>query len=1064
MNTMAKKTFTLSANIENGMAEGSRYIVTPNVQKVLQEIMDGYQTGIHSFSIIGTYGTGKSSFLLQLEHDLTEDKGRSLLRNPKVLYDGGFEILNILGDAKSLSELLLAKLQESTGVIENDVLKLLKAYYDKLKRQKKLLLIAIDEFGKVLEHAAKTNPEEELYFMQKLCELVNAPTRNILLLTTLHQNFSAYSRKLTMEQKNEWTKVKGRFQEVVFAEPVEQLLFLAAEHISTECRYQVSDDSFHKIYHLAVDRKFVSSDFTLETACKLYPMDTFAAYAVTRAIQRYGQNERSLFSFLNAKGTHSIAAFTPAANQTYNLAEVYDYVVNSFHSYLNDANSDSTGWSAIRLSIERVEGGDWKDSEQMLNAIKMVKAIGLLNLFGNAGFTMTQADMDAYATMALGIEFASTIIHELIRQKIVRYAEYKKRLILFEGTDINIEEEVTNAGLAVPRPVNFVDDLRVYFNNRVSPVKAYYYHRGTPRYFEYLLLSDPQDITPTGDVDGYVQMIFGTTARQYEELVECSRNCEHAIIYAFFNNTDAIVGHLHNIQKYRYIIEKVLVDKSDRVALKEVMQLMEYEKTLLNKALSDSLFSYGNDVAWLYKGEERKVNSHRDFNKLLSAVCEDVYSLTPVINNELFNKHKLSSNISGAKAKYLQALLENSDKVDLGFDADKFPPEKTIYYSLLKNTGLHVDGEFADAPSNDDIKSLWDACEDFLNSTREKARKLSELVKKLSAQPYKIKDGVLEFWLPTYLFIKRQDYSLYGENGQYIPNFNIELLDLMKKHIGEFKIKAYAVDGIKLQLFNQYRKFLNLGDNVDIKGGAFIETIKPFLFFYNRQLNDYAKHTRKLPHEETIRFREVLARAKDPEKAFLEDLPDALGYDDDKLKDDSAVQDYCYVIQRAVRELRGCYNLLIDRIEGHLIERLGLESGEYAEYIQEIQQRLSKVKPHLLNPRQKEFYQHAMAQFDNRTEWYQSVCFAVLGSPLDRMTDDQEPKLHDDLVFLFKECEQNAVLSESLNYKIDEREEARSQELESKINDILSGDDNLDVYTLMRILQRRLAPLTPEGE
>ena len=67
---MAKKTFTLSANIENGIAEGLNYIVTPNVQKVLHEIINGYQTRIHSYSIIGTYGTGKSSFLLQHEHDL----------------------------------------------------------------------------------------------------------------------------------------------------------------------------------------------------------------------------------------------------------------------------------------------------------------------------------------------------------------------------------------------------------------------------------------------------------------------------------------------------------------------------------------------------------------------------------------------------------------------------------------------------------------------------------------------------------------------------------------------------------------------------------------------------------------------------------------------------------------------------------------------------------------------------------------------------------------------------------------------------------------------------------
>ena len=93
MNTMDKKVFTLSANIENGIAEGSKYIVTPNTQKVLQEIVDGYQIGIHSFSIIGTYGTGKSSFLLQLESDLKASKNRLLLNNPKVLYDGKFEIL-----------------------------------------------------------------------------------------------------------------------------------------------------------------------------------------------------------------------------------------------------------------------------------------------------------------------------------------------------------------------------------------------------------------------------------------------------------------------------------------------------------------------------------------------------------------------------------------------------------------------------------------------------------------------------------------------------------------------------------------------------------------------------------------------------------------------------------------------------------------------------------------------------------------------------------------------------------------------------------------------------------
>ena len=77
---------------------------------------------------------------------------------------------------------------------------------------------------------------------------------------------------------------------------------------------------------------------------------------------------------------------------------------------------------------------------------------------------------------------------------------------------------------------------------------------------------------------------------------------------------------------------------------------------------------------------------------------------------------------------------------------------------------------------------------------------------------------------------------------------------------------------------------------------------QPFLFFYTKQLNDYAKHTKNLPHKETILFREVLANAKDPEKAFLEDLPSALGHDDNKLNESGNVQDYCSLIQQAVKE------------------------------------------------------------------------------------------------------------------------------------------------------------------
>lgn len=1069
---------SLSANIESGFPQGSTYIATPNAKNVAANIVSGFQSGIHSFTLIGTYGTGKSSFLIALKEDLIGGRQtKHLIECPQVLSAGQkFQVLDIVGDYESLAALLSRKLDESTET--GDVMDVLRSYYSKLKKQGRFLVVLIDEFGKVLEHAARENPDKEMYFLQKLAEFVNVPSRDMLLVTTLHQNFSAYAQGLAESQRKEWTKVKGRFQEVVFVEPVEQILLLGSRHFFSQRHEQIVPATFHDLYQLAIGTHFVSADLTYDTAKNLYPLDPFSSFCLTQAIQRYGQNERSLFSFLNAQGDNSLHNFKPTPHTTYNLQQVYDYVAYNFYSYLKEANADSMNWSAMRMAIERVEGQQWDNPEQMVEAIQIVKAVGVLNLFGNAGFKLSRQQLSAYAQNAMGMTDAEAIIKALERYKIIRYAEYRDRMMLFEGTDINIEDEIMKAGLVVSRPTSYVGELKDFFNRHVAPVKAAYYHRGTPRFFAYDILDEGEDRVPTGDVDGYVELIFPATDHYKEHLVELSRNCDHAIIFAYFNNTKDIIDHLYNIDKYDYILQHVLTDQADHVAVKEVLDLRDFETVQLNKSINEGLYSYSDQVTWLYKGEEQTVRSQKEFNRLLSVVCDDIYPLTPVMNNELFNKNKLSSSISGAKAKYLQALVCNSDLVDFGFDTAKFPPEKTIYYSLLRNTGLHHDGVFADRPSNADILSLWDACESFLQSTTTKPRKISELVKKLSAQPYKLKAGFLDFWIPTYLFIKRQDYSLYGANGAYIPEVNMEFFDLLQKHPGDYLVKAFDVSGVKMEFFNQYRSFVNLEAVGGIKSEQLVDTIRPFFFFYNRRLNDYAKHTRKFDHEETRKFRDTLAKAKDPEKTFLEDLPAALGYDKNKRNDEAFAKQYGYVINRAVRELRSCYTKLIDRIEQRLVDQLGLSSYEYDTYIVELRQRLSPVKTYLLPGRLQEFYNHAMAEFDNRTEWYQSVSYIAIDQPLERLRDDQEERLIDELVELFRECEKYAEVSKMScghddqvfsfdlvtsggdvvkpqTYRLAEKDKHVSDEMVNQIENLLRGKDNVAVVTLLRLLNKR---------
>lgn len=1071
------KTFSLSANIENGFAEGMQYLVTPNAQNAIQNIVNDYKSGIHSFTIIGSYGTGKSSFLLALEADLRKTSRQKFLLDAKNLSDAkSFEVMNIVGDYVEMSTLLSRALNvegNTTSILDS-----LKNYYTQCQKKGKFLLIVIDEFGKVLEHAAKNNPEKELYFLQKLAELVNVPSRQMMLLTTLHQNFGAYAKGLTEAQSNEWIKVKGRFREITFVEPVEQLLYLASAQLQSNNQLR-AEESITPLYELAKETRYVSKDFPFDVAKQLHPLDLFSAYTITTAIQRYGQNERSLFTFLAAKGSNSISEFEPVEHMTYNLQKVYDYILYNFYSYLKDANADSMSWSTIQVSIERVEGQDWRSNEEMLQAVNLVKAIGLLNLFGTAGFKLTERNLTDYAREAMAIDNAKEIIQKLSAKKIIRYAAYKERLMLFEGTDVDLDAEIREAGMMVSRPVAFVDELNVFFNRRISPVKAHFYQKGTPRFFEYMIREEPLDIVPTGDTDGYIELIFSTQKNAFDEIKQFSSETDHALVFAFFTNTEDVIDHLYNIKKYMYLLERVL-DKNDRVAVTEIQKLKEYEENLLNKSISDSLFSYKDRVVWIFGGKVQKVESHRDFNQLLSKVCNEVYSKTPVMNNELFNKHKLSGTITAARKSYLTYLTEHYTEDGMGFPEDKFPPEKTIYSSLLLNTGLHQDGDFNDKPTNKGFMPLWDACEDFLQSSENKARKISELIKILSAQPYKLKQGFLEFWIPTYLFIKRQDFALYdASRGAFMPNVNMEFFDLLQKHPGDFEIKKFALDGVKLGFFNQYRRFINLGEEFSITNSSFIETIKPFLNFYVR-LNEYTKHTRKFNHESTMKFRDVLAKAKDPEKAFFEDLPEALGFTQEKLKQEEFINEYGKIIQRAIRELRSCYSQLIDRIEARLVEGFGLQSYDYAEYIIEVRERLSHLKDYLLTDKQREFYHHVMTEYDNRTQWYQSICFTILEQRLDALRDEQEDKLADDLVYLFRECEKYSDISQKVGdsekskaysfdmvtnmgtsvrtqtYVLPEKDKLKADDLERKISKLLSGDTNIDVCTLLSILNKKM--------
>ena len=284
--------YSPSVNIIRDAQKELEYIVTENAEKSAIKILNDFNKGFHSFSIIGSYGTGKSSFLWAFQQSLTNQKKIFDLVLPKKIET--VDVVSLVGDYHSLIDAFNEAFEITSDFTSNQ--KLFDSIFQKYKKlgDTGFLVIAIDEFGKFLEYAADNNPEKEMYFIQQLAEFVNDPKRNILLLTTLHQGLDTYASKLSDTQKNEWRKVKGRLQEITFNEPVEQLLTLASSHFVSSLG-ETEETTYSKSLVKAQETQNIFS--VKETYFKnlkntLFPLDIFSAYTLTLALQKYGQNEK----------------------------------------------------------------------------------------------------------------------------------------------------------------------------------------------------------------------------------------------------------------------------------------------------------------------------------------------------------------------------------------------------------------------------------------------------------------------------------------------------------------------------------------------------------------------------------------------------------------------------------------------------------------------------------------------------------------------------------------------------------------------------------------------------
>ena len=412
------------------------YVVTTQARQSLERIAEGSdaKSGQRAWRITGDYGSGKSSFALLLAHlfaghdsnlppqirkslDLTRLRRNAVSYLP-VLVTGSREPLSFAVaralsmalheqfDGRSrlkVSERLAATLEKGPGeTSDQSTLEfILEANSELIARGKaKGLFIILDELGKFLEFAALHPDRQDVFFLQQLAELSTRSGREpIFTLGLLHQGFNAYADMLSQSAQKEWEKVAGRFEEILFDQPLDQVTQLIGSALNTSDRLQprgIDTRAKQAMRSAAAFGWFGAAPATtslVDAAPGLYPLHPTLVPVLVKLFSRFGQNERSLFSFLLSSepfGLQSFAHGKAGPDNFYLIHNLYDYAASNFGHRLS-VQSYRSHWNHIESLIRSFPS-------QNEIEIAVLKTVGLLNLINSPELIPT----DETLALALG--------------------------------------------------------------------------------------------------------------------------------------------------------------------------------------------------------------------------------------------------------------------------------------------------------------------------------------------------------------------------------------------------------------------------------------------------------------------------------------------------------------------------------------------------------------------------------------------------------------------------------------------------------------------------------------
>lgn len=916
----------------NNQELSNSYVLTSKSRECLGRILlnlDNPSYG-RSWTLTGPFGSGKSFFSLFLLNlvcssnkghqnankqlldvdpvfveqiikivNLNQSKG--LLSIPitgfrasiqKCLQHGFNQVISQLGNPDPLASIKSELDNWSEQTNSHEIVRWIKAFISVVKTAPfnyQGIVVIFDEMGKPLEFSATHTDETDIYLLQELAEYANrSDTSPFIFIGILHQSFERYAATLDQTTQREWSKVQGRFEDIAFQEPPNQQTRLLANTIYSTKPEKIKEliPTLSNIINESIEAGWCPSLMKSEEFQSLsetaYPFHPSVLVALPYLFKRLAQNERSIFAYLASFepfgfqefiGTHSPPTFL-------RLPDLFDYLVANFQARLYLSNRAR----ALTETLERLS------TSAELNHLEteILKTIGLLNWLGEV--SQIQANEGLLSSALKTDQNTYSEIHQALlnlkKRSIIIYRQYNQTYAVWQGSDVDLDERMNQANKQISGVFNLADAVQRYLPPRPLVARRHSFQTGTLRFFEvrYIDTATLKDFSPIPKLgaSGLILLCLASNSGEISDFVEWAEQPQFrnndGILIGISKRTTRLYELLSDLRHYHWIEENTPELRDDKVAQKELFIRINSIETLIQNELDRSVslhrLTATTNCIWKHKGQELQVSENASISQILSGLCDERFSSSPIIWNELINRRTLSSQSARARRNLVDAMLTNSHLPQMGIEG--YPPERSMYESIFNRGGLHKlnkSGHWEiQPPAIDDplkLYAVWDAIYEFVFVSPPITRPLIDLYKLLGSPPYGITEGILPVLICAFLQVHEEETTLYRE-GTLLAEPSVPDWEVLLRRPELFSVAGCKVTGARLALVTRIARGLNTTPSVMSVVRELVRQL--------RSLPEYAWKTNKIS-KEAIALRRSVELAHSPEQLLFNDLPGALDLD-----------------------------------------------------------------------------------------------------------------------------------------------------------------------------------------